>query len=78
MSKQKKIMRELAVSASRSNVIADLTRVRQLCNIIERELENEDIDAMTAGAEVCVQSSKVLQQAVLAYKNRRLDMDGEQ
>jgi len=78
MSKQEKIMRELAVSASRSNVIADLTRVRQLCNIIERELENEDIDAMTAGAEVCVRSSKVLQQAVLAYKNRRLDMDGEQ
>jgi hypothetical protein len=78
MSKQEKIMRELAVSASRSNVIADLTRVRQLCNIIERELENEDIDAMTVGAEVCVQSSKVLQQAVLAYKNRRLDMDGEQ
>lgn len=78
MSKQEKIMRELAVSASRSNVIADLTRVRQLCNIIERELENEDIDAMTAGAKVCVQSSKMLQQAVLVYKNRRLDMDGEQ
>lgn len=78
MSKKEKIAKELAISASRSNIIADLTRVKQLCDIIERELENEDISAMTAGAEICVQSSKMLQQAVLVYKNRRLGMDGEQ